>query len=111
MSTALPLRCPCGCGKFDHDAYQPVSPCTFSAPAPRHQPGQSVSNCDIRPWLAMWDTGWSIEKIADAWNETPETVEAALDIASQQPLPLPRSLPRYPRRKPSAPNGDAAYEP
>jgi hypothetical protein len=31
-------RCPCGCGKFDHNAYQPVAPCTFSTPAPRHQP-------------------------------------------------------------------------
>jgi hypothetical protein len=52
-----------------------------------------------RPCLILCEAGWSVQKIADAWNETPETVEAALDTASQQPLPLPRRLPPLPENE------------
>jgi hypothetical protein len=99
MSTSLPLRYPCGCSKFDHNAYRPEPPRAFSTPALRHQPGQPLPDRQIRPWLVMFEAGWSIEKIAAAWKEMPETVEAALDIASQQPLPLTRSLPPLPENE------------
>jgi hypothetical protein len=32
MSTIMPHRCPCGCGKFDHNAFRPVANCAFNPP-------------------------------------------------------------------------------
>jgi hypothetical protein len=42
-----------------------------------------------RPWMAMFEAVWSVEKIAETWNDTPEHVAAILDDLSQQP---PRPL-------------------
>jgi hypothetical protein len=35
----------------------------------------------------MWEAGWTVEKIADAWNETLETVSQVLDQLSVDELP------------------------
>jgi hypothetical protein len=40
-----------------------------------------------RPWLVMWEAGWSVEKIAATWNEAPETVSQILDNLTEGALP------------------------
>jgi hypothetical protein len=40
-----------------------------------------------RPWLVMWKAGWSEEKIAATWNQTPETVSQILDKLTEGALP------------------------
>jgi hypothetical protein len=55
-----------------------------------------------RPWLAMFEAGWSLEKIASTWSTeahplSAADVDTALDNLTQQPLPLPRGLPPLPQ--------------
>jgi hypothetical protein len=83
----------CNCKKFNHYAYTPGSECTFSYSAPRADPGKLTS---VRAWYALWEAGWSVQKIADAWGRPFGEVDEALNKFSQQPLPLPRSMPRLP---------------
>jgi hypothetical protein len=44
-----------------------------------------------RPWLAMFEAGWSIDKIAEAWLESPETVASVLNELTLQPANSPLS--------------------
>jgi hypothetical protein len=71
-------------------AYPPV-------PDDQIRPYPSLTSSDLpsvspthRPWVVMWEIGWSVEKIADAWNETPETVSQVLNQLSVEPLPARR---------------------
>jgi hypothetical protein len=43
-----------------------------------------------RVWMALWDAGWSFEKIAATWNQSLELVEAVLDKLIHQPWPVRR---------------------
>jgi hypothetical protein len=44
-----------------------------------------------RPWLAMFEAGWSVDKIAQAWLEPPETVASILNELTMQPVDSPLS--------------------
>jgi hypothetical protein len=57
-----------------------------------------------RPWVAMFEAGWSLEKIASTWSTeahplSAADVETALDELTQQAPPLPRSLPPLPENE------------
>jgi hypothetical protein len=98
MSTIMPQRCPCGCGKFDHNAFVPQLPRTFDAPYPAPDAAPPVS-----ARLGLWEKGWSVEKIAEAWNTerrplTADQVQAVLDEASLEPCPGPSPEAVFPHR-------------
>jgi hypothetical protein len=38
-------------------------------------------------WLGLWEEGWPVAKIAEAWHETPDSVRAVLDDLSMGPPP------------------------
>jgi hypothetical protein len=103
QALSMSLRCPCGCAKFDHDAFRPVTPRTFSdAPTPKPD-GSPNAPLPIKSWLALWEAGWSAEKIANAWSTsqrplTAERVQAALDEASLEPYPAPSDQTQLQRR-------------
>jgi hypothetical protein len=42
-------------------------------------------------WLELFELGWSIDRIASTWNESPTQVASILNDLSQHPLP-PRNL-------------------
>jgi hypothetical protein len=41
----------------------------------------------IRAWLALWECGWSVQKIPDAWGWPVHEVQAALNQSSTVALP------------------------
>jgi hypothetical protein len=50
-----------------------------------------------RPWLAMFEEGWSMDKIAEAWLESPETVAAVLNELTLQPCSRQSRSPSHQR--------------
>lgn len=56
-----------------------------------------------RAWLALWESGWSLERIAETWNQSEEYVDTVLDELSMQPLTtLVRRVPELPATKEEA---------
>jgi hypothetical protein len=60
------------------------APCILNQTLPLEVPDAPPLH---RAWLDLFDAGWTLEKIADTWNQSLESVEAILDDLSQQPLP------------------------
>jgi hypothetical protein len=89
-----PLYHPSLCALY-HGASVPQQP---EPPAP--YPHVTVANLSHvapahRPWMVMWEAGWSTQKITDTWSTvekplTAEHVQAVLDEASLEHLsPIP----------------------
>jgi hypothetical protein len=50
-----------------------------------------------RAWPLLFESGWTVERIAQIWNQTPEHVAATLDRLTVEPLPPRiRQVPRLP---------------
>jgi hypothetical protein len=60
-------------------------------------------NPEHRSWLALWESGWSVQKIADAWSSdqkplTADHVQAALDEVSLAPYSAPSTQALFQRK-------------
>jgi hypothetical protein len=100
MSTSFPPRCPCGCGKIDHNAFKPTGTCVFTPPAEPIGPSQRPSRrptdtaadqLDIDHALTVtigqfralalsrgWSEDWLVEQCRDDMEEARSIVRELL---------------------------------
>jgi hypothetical protein len=101
MSTIMPHRCPCGCGKFDHNAFRPVANCAFSPPprptgSRRAQTPPSADtlaahrDLDDSPMVTIsqfqalartrgWSEDWLVEQCRDGMDNPRQIIKEILD--------------------------------
>jgi hypothetical protein len=64
---------------------------------PYSTPRNSPISSTHQAWLALWELGWSIDRLASTWNQSPDHLTTILNDLSQHPLPSRvRSVPQLP---------------